>query len=112
MWDFSECVIIIVIVIVKRIETESAKLAEMQESLRVRTETLRAAHEETKILREDLLREGELMDKDRSHIMSPKSTEEITKSRTTRIESVERSGLDSGRQRERETECEVWRALS
>ena len=39
----------------KRIETESAKLAEMQESLRVRKETLRAACEEIKILRQDLL---------------------------------------------------------
>ena len=38
----------------KRIE--SAKLAEMQENLRVRKETLRGAYEETKILREDLLR--------------------------------------------------------
>ena len=42
----------------KRLESESAKLAEWQESLRVRTETLRVAYEEMKILREDLLRIG------------------------------------------------------
>ena len=39
--------------------------------------TLRAAHEEIKVLREDLPREGESMDKHRSHIMSLESTEEI-----------------------------------
>ena len=49
-----------------RLESESAKLAEWQESLRV-----------IKILRENLLREGEQMDKNKSHIMSPESTEEI-----------------------------------
>ena len=34
----------------------------MQESLRVRKETLRAGHEDIKKLREDLLREGESVD--------------------------------------------------
>ena len=53
------------------------KLAEMQESLRVRKETLKAAYEEIKILRENLLREGESMDKNKSHIMSPENTEEV-----------------------------------
>ena len=47
----------------KRIETESAKLAEMQENLRVRREILRVAYEEIKILREDLSRKGESIDK-------------------------------------------------
>ena len=46
--------------------SESAKLAEMRENLRVRKETLRVAHEEFKILREDLLREGESMDNTRA----------------------------------------------
>ena len=58
-------------------ESESPKLAEMQENLRVRKETLRVAFEEINILREDLLREGESMDKNMSHVMSPESTEEI-----------------------------------
>ena len=43
----------------KRIEAESAKLAERQENFRVRKETLSVACEEIKILREELLREGE-----------------------------------------------------
>ena len=47
----------------KRVEGESAKFAEMQESNRVRKETTRAAYEESKKLRADLLREGESMDK-------------------------------------------------
>ena len=59
----------------KRIESESAKLAEMQENLTVRKETLRVAYEEIKILREDLLREGESVDKNKSHIMSPENAE-------------------------------------
>ena len=41
----------------KRLEAESARLTELQESLRVRKETLKVAYEEIKILREDLLRE-------------------------------------------------------
>ena len=49
----------------KRIEAESAKLAEMQENLRVWKETLSVAHEAIMILRADLLREGESMDKKR-----------------------------------------------
>ena len=61
----------------KRLESESAKLAEWQESLRVRKETLRVAYEEIKILREDFLREGETMDKNKSHFLSPEDTEEI-----------------------------------
>ena len=61
----------------KRVESESAKLAEMQENLRARNETLKVAYEEIKILREDLLREGETMDKNKSHIMSLEDTEEI-----------------------------------
>ena len=60
----------------KRVESESAKLAEWQESLRARKETLRVAFEEIKILRDDLLREGESMDKNKSHFMSPENTEE------------------------------------
>ena len=59
----------------KRLESASAKLAEWQESLRVRKETLRVAYEEIKILR--LLREGESMDKNKSHFMSLQNTEEI-----------------------------------
>ena len=61
----------------KRLEAETARLTELQESLRVRKETLRVAHEEIKILREDLLREGETMDKNKSHFLSPENTEEI-----------------------------------
>ena len=60
-----------------RLESESAKLAEWQESLRVRKETLRVAYEEIKILWGDLLREGESMDKNKSHFMSPENTEEV-----------------------------------
>ena len=40
----------------KRLEVESAKLTEWQESLRARQETLKVAYEEIKILSEDLLR--------------------------------------------------------
>ena len=61
----------------KRLESESAKLAEGQESLRVRKETLRVAYEEIKILREDSLREGDSVYKNKSHMVSPESTEEI-----------------------------------
>ena len=39
--------------------------------------TLRVAFEEIKILREDSLREGDSVDKNRSHMVSPESTEEI-----------------------------------
>ena len=49
----------------------------MARELRVRKETLRVAYEEIKILREDLLREGESMDKNKSHFLSPEDTEEI-----------------------------------
>ena len=52
-------------------------MTEWQENLRVRRETLSVAYQEIKTLREDLLREGESMDKSRSHILSPESTEEI-----------------------------------
>ena len=61
----------------KRLESESAKLAEWQESRRVRKETLRVAYEKINVLRKDLLREGESMDKNKSHFMSPENTEEI-----------------------------------
>ena len=61
----------------KRLEAETARLTELQESLRVRKETLKVAYEEVKILREDLLREGETMDKNKSHFLSPEDTEEI-----------------------------------
>ena len=61
----------------KRLEAESAKLTELQESLRVRKETLKVAYEEIKILREDLLRDGETMDKNKSHFLSPEDAEEI-----------------------------------
>ena len=61
----------------KRLKSESAKLTEWQESLSVRKETSRVAYEEIKILREDLLREGETMDKNKSHFLSPENTEEI-----------------------------------
>ena len=37
----------------------------------------RSAKGEVKILRDDLLREGESMDKNKSHFMSPENTEEI-----------------------------------
>ena len=60
----------------KRLESESAKLAEWQESVRVRKETLRVAYEGIKILREDLLREGKSVDKNKSRFMSPENTEE------------------------------------
>ena len=59
------------------LESDSAKSGGWQESLSVRKETLRVACEEIKILREDLLREGESMDKNKSHFMSPENTEEI-----------------------------------
>ena len=61
----------------KRLKAETARLAELQESLRVRKETLKVAFEKIKILREDLLREGETMDKNKSHFLSPEDTEEI-----------------------------------
>ena len=61
----------------KRFEFESVKLAEWQESLRVRKETLRVACEEIKILWEDLLREGESMDKNKTHFVSAENTEGI-----------------------------------
>ena len=61
----------------KRLEAETARLTEVQESLRVRKETLKVAYEEIKILREDILREGETMDKNKSHFLSPEDTEEI-----------------------------------
>ena len=61
----------------KRLEAETARLAELQESLRVRKETLKVAYEEIKILREDLLREGETMDKNKSCFLSVENTEEI-----------------------------------
>ena len=61
----------------QRLESEGTKLAEWQESLRARKETLRVAYEEIKILREDLLREGKSMDKNKSHFMSPDNTEEV-----------------------------------
>ena len=61
----------------KRLEAETARLTELQESLRVRKETLKVAYEEIKILREDLLREGETMDKNKSHFLSVENTEEI-----------------------------------
>ena len=57
--------------------SETARLTELQESLRVRKETLKVAYEEIKILREDLLKEGETMDKNKSHFLSPEDTEEI-----------------------------------
>ena len=46
----------------KRVETESPKVAEMLESIRVRK------------LRADLLREGESMDKNRSHVLRNRET--------------------------------------
>ena len=68
---------------IQKSQSESAKLAEWQESLRVRKETLRVAYEEIKILREDLLREGKSMDKHKSHFMSP---EKNSNPRATRID--------------------------
>ena len=61
----------------KRLEAETARLAELQESLRVRKETLKVAYEEIKVLREDLLREGETLDKNKSCFLSVENTEEI-----------------------------------
>ena len=46
----------------KRFEAQTVRLTELQKSLRARKETLKVAHEEIKILREDLLREGESME--------------------------------------------------
>ena len=43
----------------------------------MRKETLRVAYEEIQFLREDLLREGESMDKNKCHFMTPENTEEI-----------------------------------
>ena len=59
------------------LEAETARLTGLQESLRVRKQTLKVAYEEIKILREDLLGEGESMDKNKSHFFSPEDTEEI-----------------------------------
>ena len=61
----------------KRLEAETARLTELQESLRVGKEALKVAYEELKILREDLLREGESMDKNKSHFLSLENTKEI-----------------------------------
>ena len=61
----------------KRVEAESVKFVEKQESVRVRKETLRVAYEEAKKLRTDLLREGELMDNNRSYVLSPESLEKV-----------------------------------
>ena len=61
----------------KRLEAKTVRLTELQESLKARKETVKVAYEEIKILREDLLREGELMDKNKSHFLSPEDTEEI-----------------------------------
>ena len=61
----------------KRLEAETVRLTELQESLGARKETLKVAYGEIKIPREDLLREGESMDKNKSHFLSPEDTEEI-----------------------------------
>ena len=61
----------------KRLEAETVRLTELQESIRARKETLKVVYEEIKILREDLMREGESMDKNKSHFLSPEDTEEI-----------------------------------
>ena len=75
----------------KRLESESAKLAEWQESLRVRKETLRVAYEGIKFLREDLLRDGKSMDKHKSHFMSPEKNSNL---RATRIGFLEGIGFE------------------
>ena len=61
----------------KRLEAGTARLTELQESLRVLKETLKVAYSEIKILRKDLLREAETMDKNKSHFLSPEDTKEI-----------------------------------
>ena len=55
----------------KRLEAETARLTQLQESLRARKETLKVAYEEIKILREDS------MDKNKCGLLSPEDTEEI-----------------------------------
>ena len=69
----------------KRLEAETARLTELQESLRVRKETLKVAYEEIKILREDLLREGETMDKKQEPFLVSGRHGGNPETRTTRI---------------------------
>ena len=78
----------------KRIETESAKVAEMQESIRVRKGTPGAAYEEIKKLRADLLREGESMDKKQESLHVPGELGGSTKARKARIELEKRNHFD------------------
>ena len=74
----------------KRFEAQTVRLTELQKSLRARKETLKVAYEEIKILREDLVREGESMDKNKSHFLSPEDTEEISETRATGTGVLER----------------------
>ena len=61
----------------KRIDAEVEKLTEMQENIKTRKETLRVAYEELMKLRTDLAQEGESMDKNKSHVLSLESLEEV-----------------------------------
>ena len=60
----------------KRIEAEVGKVAEVQGNIRARKETLGVACEEIKKLRADLVQEGESMNKNGCHVLSPESLEE------------------------------------
>ena len=60
----------------KRIETMVEKL-EMQENIKIRKEALRVALEENEKLRTDLAQEGESVDKNKSHVLSPEYLEEV-----------------------------------
>ena len=50
----------------------------MQVKIKTRREALRVAFEEIKKLRTDLVQEGDSMDKNKSHVLSPESLEEVT----------------------------------
>ena len=77
----------------KRLEAETARLTELQESLRVRKETLKVAYEEIKILREDLLKEGETMDQQEPLSISGRHGGN-PETRTTRTSVLERIGFE------------------
>ena len=74
----------------KRLEAETARLTEPQESLRVRKETLKVAYEETKILREDLLREGRNDGQKQEPLLVSRRHRGNPEARTARIGVLER----------------------
>ena len=61
----------------KRIEAEVKKLTEMHENIKTQKEKLGVACEEIKKLRTELVHEGESMDKEKSHVLSPESLEGV-----------------------------------